>query len=108
MKLYIPERLLLLGMLPKEGDYAALKELRRGKEILAFTPQESQDYEIVQHEGGRIPWNAEGNSYMADLPLSLWLSTVVQEELRKLNKEKKLTERELSLYEKFIVAYDQV
>ena len=108
MKLHISERIMLLEFLPKEGDYAALRELRKAREALAFTPEEKQMIGFIQ-EGGIARWDAEkGSSLIVDIPLSEWTTTTIQEELRKRNKEKKLTERELTLYEKFIVAYDQV
>ncbi len=108
MNLLIAERLILRELLPKEHDYAGLKELRRAHELLALTPKEIDAFKVTQYEGGMIKWSDEGNIYLADIPLSEWVTTIIQEELRERNKKRKLTEREFSLYEKFIVAYDQV
>lgn len=107
MKLTISERLILLEMLPKEGDYASLKECHKAKLILGFTNEEIKAYGITQADN-QVKWTTAGNSYMADLPLSEWITTTIQDALRKKNKDKKLQEREYALYEKFIVAYDQV
>ena len=45
MKLEVHERLALLTLFPKDGDYAALKTFRRAKEMLSFTPEEMKFYE---------------------------------------------------------------
>lgn len=107
MKLFLVERMLLLELLPTEGDYAALKELRKTREMLALTADEEKKFD-VKHEEGMMTWNPEGNSFERDIPLSEWATTTFQEELRKRNTEKKLDNRTFSLYEKFIIAYDQV
>ena len=107
MKLLIAERLILLEMLPKEGDFASLKEIRRARESLGIPPDEQQVIEFKQ-DGNQVMWNQEKGAYLKDIPLSEWTTTTIQDELRDRNKKKKLQEREFSLYEKFIVAYDQV
>jgi hypothetical protein len=107
MNLLIAERLMLLEILPKEGDCASLKEVRKAREALSVTPEEEKDLEF-RHDGSRYLWNIKGATYLKDIPLSEWMTTTVQDELRDRNKKKKLLEREMSLYEKFIVAYDQV
>lgn len=107
MKLLIQERLLLLDMLPKEGDWASLKEVRRARETLSITAKEKEEYQIT-YDGSQYKWNVKGQSYLKDLPMSEWMTATIQDELRDRNKKKKLQEREMSLYEKFIVAYDQV
>ena len=44
MRLEVHERLALLTLLPSEGDYSALKTIRRAKEMLSFTPEEMEFY----------------------------------------------------------------
>lgn len=107
MKLSIVERLLLLEMLPKQGDFAALKELRQAKEVVSFTGAELVEHEIV-NDNGRVSWKVESDEYEIDIPLSAWITSQIQDQLRKLNDEKKLQDNHFTLYEKFIVSYDQV
>jgi hypothetical protein len=107
MKLSLAERLLVKELLPKEDDWAGVKEIRKAREILSFTPEEMEKYGIVQ-EGQMIKWSVDGNSYESDLPMSEWITTQIQEVLRKKNKEKKLSERDISVYQKFIVDYDAI
>jgi hypothetical protein len=108
MKLFIAERLLLLEYLPKTGDFAALKEMRRAREALSFTGDELTKFEITNNAEGLVTWNNDGNSYEKDIPLTAWVTSKIQELLRDKNTKKELKERDYSLYEKFIVAYDQV
>ena len=107
MKLFLVERMLLLELLPTEGDYASLKELRKTREMLGPTADEVKKFNVKQEEG-RVSWDPEGNTAERDIPLSEWATTTFQEELRKKNSAKKLDNRTFSLYEKFIIAYDQV
>jgi len=108
MKLLITERLLLLEYLPKTGDFAALKEMRRARETLSFTGDELSTYEIATAAEGLVTWKNEGNSYEKDVPLTAWVTDKIQELLRDKNAKSELEERDYSLYDKFIVAYDQV
>jgi len=108
MKLTLMERLVALEMLPREGDWAGMKEVRKSREVLTFTAEEMEKFEVKQVEGGFVTWNGEGQAYITDLPLSEWATTNIQEALRKKNQDKKLTERDMPIYQKFIVDYDQV
>jgi len=110
MKLELHERFVLLTLLPKEGDYAALKTIRRAKEMLNPTPQEVEAFEIVQTTGtdGKpvLNWNAQkASEAVKDCPVDEYTMNLIRDELAKLNKTKKLTEQYLSVYDKFVVAY---
>jgi hypothetical protein len=107
MKLALMERLVALELLPKEDDWAGMKEVRKAREILAFSDEELKKFEITQ-EGGYVKWNSDGQAYLVDLPLSEWITTKIQSSLRQKNAEKKLTERDMPIYQKFIIDYDQV
>lgn len=108
MQLLIHERMLLINILPKEGDYACLKELRRAREVLSLTEEEWKRFD-ARYDDGKFFWNQEkAAGYLVDVPLSEYVITLIQDDLRERNKKKKLTEQDFSLYEKFIVAYDQV
>ncbi|KKL25025.1 hypothetical protein LCGC14_2409420, partial [marine sediment metagenome] len=43
MKLTIPERLVLVTILPAEGDYTTLKLVRKLRESLSFTEEEHKE-----------------------------------------------------------------
>ena len=107
MKLLIAERFLLLEYLPKTGDFAALKEVRRAREALSFTSDELKEFTITSSDG-MATWTTDGNSYEKDVPLTAWVTSKIQELLREKNTNQELEERDYSLYEKFVIAYDQV
>lgn len=107
MKLFLVERMLILELIPTEGDYATLKEVRKTREMLSLTPEENKKFNI-ERKDGIMTWDSPGTTYEKDIPLSEWATTTIQEELRRRNTEKKLDDRIFPLYEKFIVAYDQV
>lgn len=108
MYLTIAERIVLLELLPKEGDWAAYKEIHNARMILSLTAEEEKKFEF-KVSNGQATWNQEGQKYEAELPITDWMTTTYQEILRKKVADKKLNyAREASLYEKFVVNYDQV
>lgn len=109
MRLTIPERLILMDFLrPDKEDYASWKEINRALMSLSFTSDEIIDLEVIQTPD-TVKWSSEkGKEYIADIPLSEWITTRVQEKLRENNKKHELEAKHLTLYEKFIVAYDQI
>lgn len=113
MELLLTERFVLLDILPKEGDYATLKELLSLRMELGPDAEELERFHIKM-AGGRIEVPPEPEiaadiqTYTKECIINSWAVTKIQEVLRNLNSNHKLTMRELSLYDKFIVAYDQV
>lgn len=110
MKLEVHERIALLNILPKEGDYAALKTLRRAREMLSFTPEEIKLYEITSSVGANgIPqtsWSSQkAAENIKDCPVDEYTTNLIRESLQTMSKKHKLTDEYYSLYEKFIVMY---
>ncbi len=107
MLLEVQERLALMELLPREGDYASIRELRRAREMISFTPEENKALDFKDKGGGILVWNIEkGAKMVRDLPVSSWTTSTVQQVLINLSNEKTLTEMQLSLYEKFVVNYE--
>ena len=110
MRLEVHERLALLTLLPSEGDYSALKTIRRAKEMLSFTPEEMQFYEIKTVPGAdgrpQTQWStAKAAEAIKDCPVDEYTMNLVRDKLSELNKKHKLTEQYMSIYDKFVVAY---
>jgi len=110
MKLQVHERLALLALLPKEGDYAALKTIRRAREMLSFTADEMKFYEITSTVDAagkpQAHWSAKKDAEaILDAPVDEYTTNVIRDKLAALNKQKKLTEEYMSIYEKFVVDY---
>lgn len=108
MLLDVHERFALLEILPTMGDYAALKTLRRAREMISFTPKELEFYEIksgVRPDGKPTTnWNpVKAKEEIKDIPIDEFTTNILRTELAKLEMDKNLTERTMSLYEKFVV-----
>lgn len=56
MKLSVMERLILLNLLPNEGNFTNLKLLRVAREVLSFTEDENKALNFHQ-EGDQVKWN---------------------------------------------------
>jgi len=110
MRLEVHERLAALALLPTEGDYEALKTLRRAREMLSFTPEEMKLLEMINKVSGdgkpAVQWNKDkAADAVKDCPVDEYTTNVIRNALAKLDKTKKLTDQYLSLYEKFVIAY---
>lgn len=102
-ELTVPERLALLNILPKEGDFTTIKLMRKLRESLSFDEEELKKIEFVQ-EGDQVRWNAEGAAgILKQCQIGEKMTDTIHDVLKKLNDEKKLTDQHFSLYEKFVV-----
>ena len=99
MLLKVLERVTLLGVLPESGDFLTLKIVRQLRENLSFNEDEIKALSIKTADG-RITWNAEVDEGK-DVEIGEKATDVVVDCLKKLDKEKKLTQQHYSLYEKF-------
>jgi len=100
MKLNIAERFMVLGMLPKESNFATLKIVRQLQESLSLTEEEFKDFDVKQ-EGQQIQWNKKGTEEK-EIEIGEKATDIIIEALKKLNDNNKLTPQHISLYEKFI------
>ena len=97
MELSIMERLMLLNVLPPEGDFVTMKILRELKTELLFSEEEVEKAELV---GGsnQTSWK---NDFVKDVQIGKVATAAIVDALKKLNDQKKLTEQHLPLYERF-------
>ena len=100
MKLDVRERLVLLSVLPPEGDFITLKVVRKLKENLSFSEDEIKLYKFVQ-TGANVTWN-DKIEQSKPIEIGTKAKEVIQEALRKLNDDKKLKDDHFSIYEKFV------
>ena len=105
LKLEVHERLALLNLLPTKSSYAGLKSVRKAKEIISFTPEEVEYYELA-HDDGQTKWSsAKAVQRVLDAPMEEYIVDLVRQKLSEMEKKKELTDQYLSLYEKFVIAY---
>ena len=100
MELSIFERLILLNVLPKEGDFTTLKIVRKLRDDLSFSEDEHKVLEF-KNDGGQVQWKLAGD-IAKDISIGEKATDIIVEVLKELNKTKKLTEQHIGLYEKFV------
>lgn len=110
MKLEVHERIALLAILPKEGDYAALKTLRRAREMISFTAEEVKLYGMTSGTGPdgkpQTSWDPiKAAENIKDCPVDEYTTNLIRDALQDMSKKRKLTDDYFSLYEKFIIMY---
>ena len=105
MILEVHERIRLLDLLPQQGKYAELKDLRKHREMLGFTEDELNRLNF-HNEGGALAWDTKaGQEVVKDIPISEFVTSTIRNTLAKMEAAGELTDDVFSLYEKFIVAY---
>lgn len=133
MKLNVLERLALLEVLPKEGDFVTLKLVRKLRESLSFNEAEIKQIDFNQNwkcpkcnkemaspdapkcecgsymtATGSMTWDAmKGENVIKDVHMGEKMMGLCVAALKKLDSDKKLTEQFYSLYEKIVSAEEQ-
>ena len=97
--LSVKARLVLLAILPAEGDLTTIRIVRELREGLSFSEGEHADLQMQQQDG-RIMW-AEGAVPDKSLDVGPKAQEVVRAALKKLDDEKKLTADHLELVDLF-------
>ena len=109
------ERIILLNILPVEGDFTTLKLVRQMRENLSFTEEE---HKLLQFKNagdtfadkngetqvvgeGQIKWH-EGEVSDKNINIGEKATDIIVEVLKKLSDEKKLRNEHMSVYEKFV------
>lgn len=100
--LTVLERLVLLNVLPKEGNFTTIKLLRKLRENLSFDEAENKALNFVQ-DGDQVTWDVdEAAKITRHIQIGEKMTDLIHDALKKLNDEKKLTDQHLSLYERFV------
>ncbi len=100
MILTVQERILLLQVLPREGNYANMKILNELRMNLSYTEDELKKWDIdVNEEDQTVSWKENGET---DIPIGEKATGIVIDELRKLDSQNKITNPVMPIYEKFI------
>jgi len=97
--LSVKSRLMLLGILPAEGDLTTIRIVREMREGLSFSEGEHKDLQMVQ-DGQQLTWQ-EGAVPDKVLDIGPKAQEVVRTAIKKLDDEKKLTADHLELVDLF-------
>ena len=100
MELSVMERLVLLGILPKEGNFLTIKLVRQLRESLSFSEEENKAYSFKQ-EGDQIAWNTTTDQNK-EIKIGEKMTDMVADVLKKMDKDKALKDDHYTLYEKFV------
>lgn len=98
MKLSIADRIILLQILPKQGSFVTFKILMDLKASIAFNEAEIKECNIKESEG-RVTWDKLKDK---EVTIGERATEIIQEALRKIDKEEKINEQTYTLFEKFI------
>ena len=129
MKLTVFERIVLMNILPQEGDFITVKLVRKLRDSLSFNEKEIQDInfrnnwkcpkceklevsatpikcpdcDIYMVTAGSVTWDEEkAKKVIKDVHMGRTMETLCETTLKKLNDEGKISDNHVSLYEKFV------
>jgi hypothetical protein len=97
MKLNVLERINLVQLLPVEGSFVTFRILTDLKKVLSFTEKELKEFKIEQKDG-RIFW---AKSKEVEIAIGEQASIIIKTALQKIDKEGKVNEGNISLFDKF-------
>ncbi len=104
MELNIQDRLILLNVLPKEGDFTTLKILRDLQSALSFNEKELAALKIESVEGQGTRWDLTAANELSrvEIPIGGRANAMIVDAFQKLSEAKKLTFDHLGTFEKFV------
>ena len=103
-KFNLHERLVFLNLLPKQENFSTLRILRKVNKELGINEEEYKKYNIKQLENGQISFDPIKSQEENEFEIGEIATQLVKTALEKLDKEKKLTDEHVSIYEKLIDA----
>ena len=98
MELSVLDRLTLLNIIPKEGDYTTLKIIRKLQEELSFSEEEHKLLNFRQDDQSLF-WD-EG--IKKEVEIGEKATDVIVDAFKKLDKGKQLKMEQMELYERFV------
>ena len=98
MKLAVLDRLILLNVIPQEGDFTTLKIVRNMKDDLSFSEEEHKQLNFCTKDE-RLSWNMELEK---EINFGEKATGIITDAFKKLSEQKKLRIEHMELYEKFV------
>ena len=107
MELGIHDRLILLGLLPEQGDFTTLKIVIDLRSTLSFSEEEHKEFQLKQvvgedGKGNSVQWLQEAER-LKDVAFGDVGRELIVRALKDLDGKKHLTMEHMSLYERFIL-----
>lgn len=94
------ERLVLLQILPAEGNFTTLKIVRKLREDLSFDEAEHAKYQFEVNEAG-VRWNPDEDQNK-EIQIGEKATDLIVERLKDLDQQQKLNASHYTLFEKFV------
>lgn len=101
MKLSVLERIVLLSILPKEGNILTVRVVRELRKDVEFTEDELKKFSL-QVENQKTVWDRNADAEV-EIEISESQCGIIKGALKQLDDLKKLTQDHVSLYDKFII-----
>lgn len=104
MTFNVRDRILLLNILPKEGDVTTIRLVRQLRMDLSFSEEEHAQLHFIHGENGAISWT--DGDLSKEITVGPRARLLIAEVLRQLDTSKKLTPEYLDLYDAFVETKD--
>lgn len=105
MKLDLPERIALLGILPHEGTLVTLRIIMELQAKVGFTEEEIKKFglkDVIKDNVVTISWNPALATETKDIEIGDVAKALIATRLKQLDSQGKLHLGMLPLYEKFV------
>lgn len=94
--------MILMRILPTEGNFSTLKIIRDLQNELSFGEAEYKKYQLVQ-EGDKVHWDVDvDEKEQKDVKIGEIANSIIIGILKDLDDKQKLTQQHLSVFEKFV------
>ena len=103
MELGVGDWIVLLSILPSQGDVLTVRIVHDLKQALSFTEEEHESLQI-KVEDDKVRWG--GADGVKEIPIGPRAHVLIGDTLKGLDEEKKITEDHLGLWEKFVDGED--
>lgn len=100
MKLKIDDRLVIVNILPKEGDITKVRAVKELIGKVGLTAKELKNWKVIAKPGGQIEWDAT-KAKEVDIPISEYDKKLIADTFKEVSKNNKLTVGQIKLYDAF-------
>ena len=100
MKLGIEDRLVIVSILPKEGDITKVRAVKELIDKVGLAAKELKDWKVVVKAGGQIEWDAT-KAKVIDILISEAEKKLIADTFKEVSKNNKLTIGQIKLYDAF-------
>ena len=101
MNLSVKERLVILSILPQEGNRLTWKVQKKLEDDLGFSEEELKTYKLETLENGMVRWDNNGKQEK-EIEIGEKANDIIILALSKLNDQNKLRKDHIDIYDRFM------